>query len=618
MVARLGPLRHGIWILAASAIATPCAFSQAQTSPATAAATAPANPFHIQANIPPEDGQWTMATKDYANTRYSGLDQINTRNVKNLQVKWTFSTGVSRGHEAAPLVVGDTMYIVTPFPNLLYALDLKNAGALKWKFDPKPQMAAQGVACCDLVNRGCVYDDGRIFYVTLDGQVCAVDAKTGKAAWKTRIGNINAGETYTMCPLVAKGKVLVGNSGGELGVRGRVTALNTSDGTKAWEAWSSGPDADCLIGDRFKPYYDFLKPEKQGKDQGVTSWPGDHWKLGGGTVWGFLSYDPETNLVFYGTGNPGSWNPELRPGDNKWSTGVFARDLDSGQAVWFYQSSPHDLYDHDGINENILLEMPIDGTMKKVVVRPERNGYMYVLDRATGQVYSATPFTRNTVSTGVDLKTGRIQMVKEKEPKYGKVIRDVQPAPPGAKDWQPCAFSPRTGYLYVPHQNLSCDYEAVEAGYIAGTPYLGVNVKMYAGPGGYMGKFMAWDLVNKKEVWSLTDKFPIWSGTVVTAGDVVFYGTMEGYFRAHDARTGEKLWEFKCGSGIIGQPVTYKGPDGKQYVAVLSGVGGWAGAIVAGDLDPSDATAALGFAHAMKDLPKYTGKGGMLYVFGLP
>jgi PQQ-dependent dehydrogenase (methanol/ethanol family) len=596
------------------------------TTPSGSHTAAPAPPTPTSggrpaAKIPDEDGQWTMAMKDFANTRYSGLDQINTQNVKNLRVAWTFSTGVERGHEGAPLVVGDTMYLVAPFPNVLYALDLTNNGAVKWKYEPKPSLAAQGVACCDIVNRGCFYSEGKIFYVSLDGQVCAVDARDGHEVWKKKIGNINTGETYTMAPIVVKGKVLVGNSGGEYGVRGRVTALNTSDGSKAWEAWSTGPDADCLIGDRYKPYYDFLKNDIQGKDQGVSSWPPDHWKIGGGTVWGFLAYDEETNLVFYGTGNPGAWNPELRPGDNKWACGVFARDADTGQAAWFYQSSPHDLWDHDGINENILLEMPIpelNGQRKKVVVRPERNGFMYVIDRATGQVYSATPYGRITCATGVDLATGRLQVVEEKKPKFGKVIRDVQPASPGMKDWQPSSFSPKTGYLYVPHQNLTCDYEAVEAGYIAGTPYVGVNEKMYAGPGGFMGKIMAWDPVAKKEVWAKTERFPVWSGTVVTAGDLVFYGTMEGYFRAHDARTGEQLWEFKTGSGIIGQPITYRGPDGKQYIAICAGVGGWPGVIVTGDLDPRDPTAATGFAYAMKDLPKYTTKGGMLYVFCLP
>jgi PQQ-dependent dehydrogenase (methanol/ethanol family) len=359
----------------------------------------------------------------------------------------------------------------------------------------------------------------------------------------------------------------------------------------------------------------------KGKDLGVKTWPPDHWKIGGGTIWGFLSYDPESNLIFYGTGNPGSWNPELRPGDNKWSCGCFARDADTGEAVWFYQWSPHDLFDHDGVNECMLLDLKVDGSDKparKVLVHPGRTGYMYILDRATGQVLSAEPFGRITAAKGVDLKTGRLIVNEEKKPQLGKVIRDVQPASPGMKDWQPSAYSPRTGWLYVPHQNLTCDYEATEANYIAGTPYLGVNERMYAGPGGFRGKFMAWDPIAKKEIWSIKENFPVWSGTVVTAGDVAFYGTMDRHFKAVDAKSGQVLWDFQTDSGIIGQPVTYKAPDGKQYVAILAGVGGWSGAVVAAQPDPRDPSAALGFVGAMKDLPDHTKPGDKLYVFALP
>jgi PQQ-dependent dehydrogenase (methanol/ethanol family) len=564
-----------------------------------------------------DDGQWTMATKDYSNSRFSGLDQINVGNAKQLKLSWKFSTGVFRGQEAAPLVIGDTMYVVTPFPNYLYALDLKKPGTLKWKYDPKAEAASKGEACCDWVNRGAAYADGRIFYNTLDAHTVCVDAASGKGIWKTKIGDINVGETITMAPMVVKGKVYVGISGGEFGVRGRLTCLNTSDGKIKWRAYSTGPDADCLIGPRFHPYY----KSDQGKDLGVKTWPPGHWKIGGGTIWGFLSYDPETNLLFYGTGNPGSWNPDLRPGDNKWSCGCFARDADTGEAVWFYQWSPHDEFDHDGINECMLLDLKVDGPDKparKVLVHPGRTGYMYVLDRATGQVLSADPFTRVTAAKGVNLDNGRLIINEAKKPQVGKVIRDVQPASPGAKDWQPSAYSPRTGFLYVPHQNLTCDYEAVEANYIAGTPFLGVNERMYAGPGGYRGKFMAWDPVKRKEIWGIKENFPVWSGTVVTAGDVAFYGTMDRHFKCVNAKTGEVLWDFETDSGIIGQPVTYTGPDGKQYVAVLAGVGGWAGAVVAAKLDPRDPSAALGFLNAMKDLPEHTQPGDKLYVFSLP
>jgi lanthanide-dependent methanol dehydrogenase len=563
------------------------------------------------ADLQADDGQWVMPAKNYASTRYSGLQQINAQNVRNLKPAFTFSTGLLNGHEAAPLVVNGTMYIVTPFPNYLHALDLTKPGApAKWTYKPKPEAAAQGVACCDVVNRGAAYDNGRIFYNTLDNHTVAVDAVTGKEIWKTKLGDINKGETITMAPLVVKGKVLVGNSGGEMGVRGWLTAIDAGSGRVAWRAYSTGPDKDVLIGPGFKPFYAM----DRGKDLGVKTWPADAWKTGGGTVWGWISYDPELDLVYYGTGNPGPWNPDQRPGDNKWTTGMFARDPDDGKARWYYQFSPHDLYDHDGINESLLLEL----SGRKVLVRAERNGFIYVMDRATGKVLSATPFVYNTSARGVDLKSGRLIPVETKKTGVGKVVREICPAAPGAKDWQPMAFSPKTGWLYIPHQNLCMDYEGVEANYIAGTPFVGANVRMYAGPGGHRGELTAWDPVAGKAMWKVKESFPVWSGTVVTAGDVVFYGTMDGWFKALHARTGQELWKFKVGSGIIGQPITYRGPDGKQYVAVLSGVGGWAGAIVSGNLDSRDATAALGFVNAMRDLPQHTTEGGMLYVFALP
>ena len=563
----------------------------------------------------PEDGQWPMPAKNYASTRFSGLEEINTSNVANLKLAWSFSTGVVRGHEAAPIVVNNTMYVITPYPNYVYALDLTQPGGpVKWKYEPNPVSSAQGVACCDVVNRGLAYSDNKIFFNTLDNQTIALDANTGTEIWKTKVGDINLGESITMAPLVVKGKVLVGNSGGEFGVRGWLTALNAADGKIVWRAYHTGPDADVLIGANFHPYY----AQDQGKELGVTSWPSEAWKIGGGTMWGWISYDPELNLIFYGTGNPGPWNPEQRPGDNKWTCGIFARDPDTGEARWFYQLSPHDLHDYDGINEQILMDVPVNGQMRKVLVRPERNGYVYVIDRTNGQVLSANGFGYITTSKGVDINTGRIIYNPEKEPKVGQVVREICPAAPGMKDWQPSAFSPRTGLIYIPHQNLCMDMEGMEANYIAGTPYVGANVRMYAGPNGNRGEFLAWDPVKNEKVWAVSENFPVWSGALATAGDVVFYGTMDGWFKAVDAKNGTLLWQFKCGSGIIGQPISYRGPDGKQYVAILSGVGGWSGAIVAGGLDPRDATAALGFVGAMGDLPQHTTRGGMLYVFALP
>ena len=374
------------------------------------------------------------------------------------------------------------------------------------------------------------------------------------------------------------------------------------------------PTRRCSIGPSYKPFY----PKEQGADLGVKTWPGETWKIGGGTVWGFVSYDPDLDLIYYGTGNPGPWNPEQRPGDNKWTSGIFAREPSGGQARWFYQLSPHDLHDFDGVNENILIDGTINGSARKLLVHPDRNGYVYTIDRTTGEVLVAAPYAYITTSTGVDLKSGALVYSPDKEPKAGKVIRDICPASAGAKDWQPSAYSPRTELLYIPQQNLCQDAETTQTSYIAGTPYVGAEVRMKPGPGGNRGEFSAWDPLTGKKPWSIKEDLPVWSGALVTAGDVAFYGTMDGWFKAIDARSGAPLWQFKTGSGIIGQPVSYRGPDGKQYVAVLSGIGGWAGAIVAGDLDTRDTTAATGFANVLPDLKQRTTKGGMLYVFALP
>jgi PQQ-dependent dehydrogenase (methanol/ethanol family) len=562
-----------------------------------------------------DDGQWVMPAKTYAATRYSDLAEIDNANARNLQVAFTFSTGVNKGHEAAPLVVDNTMYIVTPYPNVVFALDLTKPGApVKWRYESNPAPASQGVACCDVVNRGAAYWDGKIIFNTLDGATIALDAKSGKQVWRTQLGDIQKGETVTMAPLVAHGKVIVGNAGGEFGVRGWVQALDAATGKVVWKAYSTGPDKDVLIGPGFHPYYAM----DRGKDLGVTSWPGDAWKTGGGTMWGWVAYDPATNTIFHGTANPGPWNAEQRPGDNKWTSGIFARDADTGQAKWFYQFTPHDVHDYDGINEIILADLPIGGRTRQVLMRPERNGYFYVIDRNTGQVLSADPYAYVNSSAGVDLKTGRLQVVAAKVPKMGVVTRDICPTASGAKDWNPSAYSPRTGLVYIPHENLCMDWENVQANYIAGTPYVGAEVRMKAGPGDNRGAFTAWDPIRRKAAWEIKEDLPLWSGAVATAGDLVFYGTLDGWFKAVDARTGQERWRFKTGSGIIGQPIVYKGPDGHEYVAVLSGVGGWVGAIVDGDLSPQDPTGALGFVGAVPDLKQKTTPGGMLYVFALP
>jgi PQQ-dependent dehydrogenase (methanol/ethanol family) len=560
-----------------------------------------------------DDGQWTMAAKDFSNTRFSGLTEITAANVSKLELAWSFDTQSTYGHEGAPLVVGDTMYVITPFPNRAFALDLTRKGAVKWQYEPTIDHAAKGVACCDLVNRGGAYADGKLFYATLDNHLLAIDAATGAEIWNTQLGDINHGETITMAPIVVKGKVLVGNSGGEFGVRGWLAAVDVTTGVVIWRAYSTGPDKDVLIGPSFHPFYE----QDRGTDLGVTTWPPQKWQQGGGTVWGWLSYDPELDLVYQGTGNPGPWNADMRAGDNKWTAGIFARRPDTGEAIWFYQWSPHDIWDHDGVNESLVVDLEVSGTRRKVLLHPERNGYVYVMDRATGEVLSADPYVHITTSRGVDLGTGRLDAVTEKEPKVGRVMRDICPHSAGGKDWEPSAYSPLTGLLYLPHMNMCMDSEWSETSYIAGTPFVGASVRYYAAPGMKRGMFTAWDPVARKAAWSIPEELPVWSGALVTAGGVAFYGTMDGVFKAVDAKSGALLWSIQLPSGVIGQPVTYRGPDGTQYVAVFAGVGGWAGQIVSLGLDPRDLTAGNGWGNAMKDLPQRTKKGGGLYVFSL-
>jgi lanthanide-dependent methanol dehydrogenase len=579
-----------------------------------AASTAKAIP--APAASPADDGNWTMPGKDYAATRFSALDQITTANVGKLEPAFVFATGTNEGFEGPPLVVGSMMYVVAPWPFNVYALNLAKPGAPpKWVYEPKPARAAKGVACCGPVNRGAFYSNGRLFMNLLDNHTVAVDTATGKEVWRTRLGDIAKGETMTMAPLVAEGKVFVGNSGGEMGVRGWLAALDAASGQLLWKAYTTGPDKDVRIGSSYRPPY----PKDSGRDLGVSSWPPEAWKIGGGTVWGWISYDPELRLIYYGTSNPGPWNPEQRGGDNKFTAGVFARDVDSGEVRWFYQSTPHDLFDHDDINEIVLLDLPAGkGHRVPAMVRPGRNGYVYVHDRRTGRVLSATPYVHINSYKGVDLKTGKLITVPEKEPREGRAVRNICPGPAGAKDWNPSAFSPVTGLLYVPTLNICMDMGVVNANYIPGTPFVGADVKMYPGPGGYRGMFIAWDPIARRKVFEIKEDLPLWSPVLATAGGVVFYGTMDGWFKAIDAKTGKLLWRFKTGSGIIGQPISYRGPDGRQYIAVPSGIGGWAGALVSEDLDTRDPTAALGWVNAVKDLKGRTGRGGAVYVFALP
>jgi PQQ-dependent dehydrogenase (methanol/ethanol family) len=596
-----------------------------------------------------DSANWAIQTGDYANQRYSKLDQITKDNVGDLQVAWTFSTGVLRGHEGSPLVIGNMMYVHTPFPNIVYALDLDQDGRIVWKYEPKQNPDVIPVMCCDTVYRGVAYANDTIFLHQADTTLVALDAKTGEVKWSVVNGDPTIGETNTATVLPVKDKIIVGISGGEFGVRGSVTAYNMETGALEWRAYSTGPDEDLLV----DPENTMVLGKPIGANSSLESWEGDQWKIGGGTTWGWYSYDPELDLIYYGTGNPSTWNPAQRPGDNKWSMTIFARDPDDGMAKWAYQMTPHDEWDFDGVNEMILADIPVNGTNRKALVHFDRNGIAYTLDRETGDLLVAEKFDPAVNwTTGVDMDPnsatfGRPAVVPEMSTaQNGEDVNTegVCPAALGTKDQQPAAFSPDTGLFYVPTNHVCMDYEPFRVSYTGGQPYVGATLSMFPAPDshGGMGNFIAWDAGTGEIKWSTPEQFSVWSGALATAGDVVFYGTLEGYLKAVDATTGAELYRFKTGSGIIGNVMTYE-HAGKQYVAVYSGVGGWAGiGLAAGLLAPENAaawqsaagkastgadlgtdaqnvdTAGLGAVGGYAALSDYTALGGMLTVFQLP
>jgi len=562
-----------------------------------------------------------MPTITYDNQRFSKLNKITAQNVGKLQVAWTFSTGVLRGHEGAPLVIGDVMYVHAPFPNTVFALDLNSDGKILWKYEPKQDPNVIPVMCCDTVNRGVAYGDGKVFLHQADTTLVALDAKSGKVVWSVKTGDAGKGETGTEAPMVVKDKVYVGVSGGEFGVLGWFAAYSVADGRQLWRAYSAGADKDMMV----DPQKTTVLGKPIGADSSLKSWQGDQWKIGGGTTWGWYSYDPQLNLIYYGTGNPSTWNPKQRPGDNKWSMAIFARDADTGMAKWVYQMTPHDEWDYDGVNEMILADQQMGGRMRHLLVHFDRNGFGYTLDRATGELLVAEKYDPAVNwATKVDMDKnsanyGRPQVVAQYSTEHNGEdtnSKGVCPAALGTKDEQPAAFSPVTGLFYVPTNHVCMDYEPFRVSYTAGQPYVGATLSMFPPPGQTnMGNFIAWDARAGKIVWSIPEQFSVWSGALATNGGVVFYGTLEGYLKAVDAKTGKELYKFKTPSGIIGNVMTYE-HKGRQYVAVLSGIGGWAGiGLAAGLTDPH---AGLGAVGGYAALNNYTALGGTLTVFALP
>ena len=563
---------------------------------------------------------WAAQAGDMYNQRYSKLKQINKANVKNMKVAWLFSTGVLRGHEGSPLVIGDMMYLHSAFPNKVFAIDL-NTQKIVWKYEPKQDPAVIPQMCCDTVNRGLAYGDGKIILQQADSMLVAFDAKTGKVVWSVKNGDPKLGAVNTNAPHVFKDKVITGISGGEWGVRGYINAYNLSDGKMAWRGYSVGPDAEMLIDpDKTMTWIDG-KMAPVGKDSSLKTWQGDQWKIGGGTTWGWYSYDKGVNQLYYGTGNPSTWNPAQRPGDNKWSMSIWSRDVDTGAVKWVYQMTPYDEWDFDGINEMILADIPMNGKKTPVLVHFDRNGFGYTLNRHTGDLLVAEKYDPAVNwATKVDMKTGRPQVVaKYSTAQNGPDVdsKGICPAALGSKDEQPAAFNPANNLFYVPTNHVCMNYEPFKVEYTAGQPYVGATLSMFPAPNshGGMGNVIAWDAAKGKIVQTKPEKFSVWSGMLTTAGGLACYGTLEGYLKCVDANNiNKELFKFRTPSGIIGNVFTYE-HKGKQYMGVFSGIGGWAGICLAAGLE-KDADG-LGAVGGYKELKDYTDLGGSLTIFSL-
>ncbi|KIF83117.1 PQQ-dependent methanol/ethanol family dehydrogenase [Noviherbaspirillum autotrophicum] len=511
--------------------------------------------------------------------RFSPLTQINAKTVSRLVPAWSFSFGgeKQRGQESQPLIHDGRMFVTASYSRI-YALDVKTGQKL-WKYEHRLPEAI--MPCCDVVNRGAALYDNLVIFATLDAQLVALDQKTGEVVWKEKIDDYKAGYSNTAAPLIAKGLLLTGVSGGEFGIVGRVEARNPRTGELVWMR----PMVEGHMG---------YKYDKDGKqiENGITgttnkTWPGELWKTGGAATWLGGTYDPTTGLAYFGTGNPAPWNSHLRPGDNLYSSSTVALDVETGQIKWHYQTTPHDGWDFDGVNEFVTFDM----NGKRMGGKADRNGFFYVVDAKNGKLENAFPFVRKiTWATSIDLKTGRPNYVQNSRPgdptkgADGKKGESVFNAPSflGGKNQMPMAYSPKTQMFYVPANEWGMEIWNEPISYKKGAAYLGAGFTIKPLHDDYIGALRAIDPKSGKIVWEAKNNAPLWGGVMTTAGDLVFYGTPEGFLKALDAKTGKELWKFQTGSGVVAPPITWQ-ENGTQYVAVVSGWGGavplWGGEV---------------------------------------
>lgn len=528
--------------------------------------------------------------------RYSPLTTINTETVKNLTPAWVFSYGgeKQRGQEAQPLVHNGKIFVTASYSRL-FAIDARTGEEL-WQYDHR---LPDGILpCCDVVNRGAALYDNLVIFGTLDAKLVALDQETGKVVWREKIADYKAGYSYTAAPIIVKGLVITGNSGGEFGIVGEIQARDAKTGKMVWQR----PAVEGHMG--------YLNGEENGVT-GTTnaSWPGDMWKYGGAAPWLGGSYDPDLDLIFFGTGNPAPWNSHLRPGDNLYSASRLALDPDTGKIVWHYQTTPNDGWDFDGVNEVVSFDTMMDGKPVKAAATADRNGFFYVLDRSNGKVLNAFPFvTQVAWAEGIDLESGRpvetgMRPGNPAASEDGKRGESVFAAPSflGGKNWMPMAYNPDTELFYVPANEWSMDIWNEPITYKKGAAYLGAGFNIKPIYEDYIGALRAVDPKTGKIVWEYQNNAPLWGGVMTTAGGLVFTGTPEGFLKAFDAKTGEELWKFQTGSGIVGCPVTWE-MDGEQYIAVPSG---WGGAVPLWGGDVAKRV-------------KFLNQGGSLWVFKLP
>lgn len=591
---RTATTRPVVWMLALALTfaltAAPVAWAQdAAPSNASEAVASPdyRGPTAEEAGIPTSAESWSMYGKDYGQMRYSPLNQINTENVKDLQVAFIFPLSVVEAHEGTPIMVDGTLYVTTPLgPEKVFALDGKT-GKMKWERDFEIPGDVQRFACCGIVNRGASYADGKLFIGRLDGKLTALDAATGETIWEVDAVDYKQGSVITSPPLIVGDKVITGFGGGEYGARGRLQAFSVSDGSRVWETHMIPEDV-------------------------ADTWKGDSWKTGGAAPWFTGSYDPDANLIYYGTSNPSPWAAGVRGPDksdfgemrNLYSASTLALNPDNGEIQWFYQTTPYDAWDYDGTNEKMIADLEIDGEMRQIIMQADRNGFFYVNDRRTGELISAEPFVPVNWASGIDLETGLPIENEDKRPTVENKAEDVYPSFLGGKNWEPMSYNPNTGLVYIPANDLTMDMEATaDIEYNRGFFYLGAEWEMVTGPTGSPGHLLAWDPVKQEEAWRVPQKFPINGGTMTTAGNLVFFGNLEGDFGAYHAETGDELWSFSTGSGINSGPMSYS-IDGEQYVAVTVGRPTVIPGFVGGDMG--------------KKMVEATPAGGSLVVFKLP